>query len=493
MSRYVSFAVLLAVIAFLTIVFFRILSGFLIPLFLAALLVVIFGPLHVRILDFCKGRKKFAALLTTLSILLVVLLPFGMLMTLAVVEGKDVVTNFSVADIKKKVAQLRTNAGLELPVAEEIRDTEATFVKMRDRWSFDDLEFHQELWGEFSSYTNSIATKCPWLVSEEDATAPVDPNHERQSALWETMIETGKAAYVLADDIKLMPPVEEITDENGETVKVSRSVQLSKYHKLVDETAEMFTTIKNDLAGGRALASLKMLVNPSETELSEYSLSIVDFFRSRILSLGGATTAFVAKLIFGCLIMIIALYFFLLDGPAMIESIQGLSPLDDIHEKELVDEFNVVSRAVVVATLLSAIVQGLLAGIGFYFCGFDSVFLLTMLTTAMALVPFVGAASVWVPACLYLYFIQNDLTSAIGLAIYGVAIISMADNVIKPLVLHGQSNLHPLLALLSVLGGVTALGPIGLLVGPMVVAFLQTLLKILQRELTSMESPAATS
>ena len=79
------------------------------------------------------------------------------------------------------------------------------------------------------------------------------------------------------------------------------------------------------------------------------------------------------------------------------------------------------------------------------------------------------------------------LDDTIGLE-YGDAVVSMADNLIKPLILHGQSNLHPLLALLSILGGVTALGPIGLLVGPMVVAFLQTLLKILQRELNSMEA-----
>jgi len=73
------------------------------------------------------------------------------------------------------------------------------------------------------------------------------------------------------------------------------------------------------------------------------------------------------------------------------------------------------------------------------------------------------------------------------LAAYGAGIVSLADNVIKPMVLHGQSNLHPLLALLSVLGGVQALGPIGVLVGPMVVVFLQTLLNILQRELISIE------
>ena len=146
-----------------------------------------------------------------------------------------------------------------------------------------------------------------------------------------------------------------------------------------------------------------------------------------------------------------------------------------------------MSRAVVVATLVSALAQGILAGIGFYFTGFDSIFLLTVLSAVLAMVPFVGAAAVWIPCALYLYFFDNNLTAAIGLAIYGVAVISMADNFIKPFVLHGTSNLHPLLALLSVLGGVTALGPIGILIGPMVVVFLQTLLKILQRELATMD------
>ena len=115
-----------------------------------------------------------------------------------------------------------------------------------------------------------------------------------------------------------------------------------------------------------------------------------------------------------------------------------------------------------------------------------------LLTMALALVPFFGAASVWVPAALFLFFFKENVPAAIGLTIYGAAVVSMADNFIKPLILHGQSNLHPLFALLSILGGVSTLGPIRLLVGPMVVAFLQTLLKILQREMSSMESDAAT-
>jgi predicted PurR-regulated permease PerM len=165
-----------------------------------------------------------------------------------------------------------------------------------------------------------------------------------------------------------------------------------------------------------------------------------------------------------------------------------MSPLEEQHVRELAAEFDRACRAIVSATLLSAVAQGLLAGIGFYFCGLErSVALLTVLTMVLALVPFTGAAAVWIPVSLYLYFYEGSTWTAVALAIYGAVVISGADNVIKPLVLHGQSNLHPLLALLSVLGGIQALGPIGILVGPMVVVFLQVLLRLVQRELSSLD------
>jgi len=173
--------------------------------------------------------------------------------------------------------------------------------------------------------------------------------------------------------------------------------------------------------------------------------------------------------------------------------LKQMTPLDDEHEDELIAEFQNVSRAVVLATILSALAQGALSGIGFYFAGVDSVILLMVLTTVLALVPFVGAAAVWVPCSAWLIFIDGQWSGGIFLAIFGVGVISLADNVIKPFILHGQSNLHPLWALLSVLGGVAALGPIGILIGPMVVVFLQTLLKILQREIASMDQTQSAS
>ena len=186
--------------------------------------------------------------------------------------------------------------------------------------------------------------------------------------------------------------------------------------------------------------------------------------------------------------MIVSMFFFLTDGPAMVTTLMRLSPLDDEYETELLADFESVSRAVVTATLLSALAQGLLGGFGYWVSGLHSVFLLMMLTTLLAMIPFVGSAAVWVPCCLWLYFFEDRLGAAIFLGIWGAAVVSTIDNVIKPFVLHGQSRLHPLLALLSVLGGVNALGPIGILVGPMVVAFRQSLLNILHRELLRFDS-----
>jgi predicted PurR-regulated permease PerM len=199
----------------------------------------------------------------------------------------------------------------------------------------------------------------------------------------------------------------------------------------------------------------------------------------------------------GLVIMVISLYYFLADGPGMIHTVMELSPLEAEYEQELLGRFGQVSRAVVVATLLSALVQGTLAGIGYYFAlpvG-APIFLLTALTMVTAMIPFAGAALMWIPVCVWVYFygerivdgevVQGNWVAALILTIYSTCIVSGVDNIIKPLVLRGQSNLHPLLALLSILGGVQTLGPVGILVGPMLVSFLQALLEMLRKELDS--------
>ena len=198
--------------------------------------------------------------------------------------------------------------------------------------------------------------------------------------------------------------------------------------------------------------------------------------------------------------MVIALYFFLADGPAMINTLMQLSPLGEEHELELLARFRQISRSVVVATLLSAVAQGIAAGIGYYFVlpseapifladgADDGVRDRAVRRRGRRL----GPVCLWLSCCLATATDKHrDRTGwmVVGFGIYCAVVVSGLDNLIKPYVLHGQANLHPLLALLSILGGVKVLGPVGILVGPMLVSFMQALLSIFQREVERWEIP----
>ena len=451
MSRMISFLVLVVIILCIGFLFYRVMIGFLLPLFLAALFVVMFRPLHHWYLVKCKGMPRLAAGLTTVTVMLIVLVPAAIVLTLAVVEASSVITTLDNKELRSKVTALRESLGLQMPYDSELHYFQASFQRLLDD-------------------------------AAGGATSKVDGQALGQ-------LESGLLGFrqELADGLHA-----DLTDE----IESVRSFVLQAqsagpgnvmYQGFVQQAAIEFRNFKVVLLGGEYQTRLKEFVNPSPEELDRLTRRIFAGAPDWVRTIGSATGALTVRVGFGLVIMVISLHFFLADGPAMLSSLMRLSPLDDRHERELLEEFDRVSRAVVVATLLSAAVQGGLAGLGFWVAGLGSVFLLTLLTTVFALIPFVGAAAVWVPASLYLFFFEDRQLAAILLAVYGGGIVSVADNVIKPLVLHGQSNLHPLLALLSVLGGVQALGPIGVLVGPMVVVFLQTLLNILHRELLSLE------
>jgi predicted PurR-regulated permease PerM len=107
------------------------------------------------------------------------------------------------------------------------------------------------------------------------------------------------------------------------------------------------------------------------------------------------------------------------------------------------------------------------------------------------MVPFVGASLIWLPVSVWLIFADGRMMAGTALAIYGLIIISTVDNVIRPWILVEKASLHPLAALVGVLGGIQTLGPTGVFVGPIVVAFLQTILTLLHREFSS--DPADTT
>ena len=476
MSRYISLITLLIVIAILIIVFYKVMAFSFVPLFLAALLVVIFNPFHTWFLKISRGRAKTAAFLTTATILLVVLIPLLALFVLAAFESQQVVQNINQSTLMRNLELTRERFNLELPeVSEELVAVEVRLENMAELEQLEDISYLST--GQLANVA-IYNTDIQRLLDQEYSEAQTI-----QDAWQEYLNEFGRLE-------ELQNQISEPDNGNSDEEEPLRSpaIQLHEFAEQVGNVRKKFSQFKVQVLGGSPFwIWLTELANPNQDTLERYGSAAIEYSREFLVDLGALTTSFLGRLLLGSAIMIISLYFFLLDGPSLLKSLKQLSPIDDAHEDELIDEFSRVSRAVVVATLLAALVQGLLGGIGYYFAGLESVFLLTLLTGCLALVPFVGAAAVWIPCSLWLFFIENDVTAAIGLALYGMLIISLSDNLIKPLVLHGQSNIHPLFALLSVLGGVAALGPIGILIGPMVVAFLQTALKILQHETTSFD------
>ncbi len=128
MSRLVSFIALIASILVIGFLFFRVMAPFLLPLFLAVLLVVIFHPLHHYILDRCKGRVRLAAAVTTCAVLLIVLLPLLIVTVMAAAEGSAMIARQDPAELRDKIARARDQFSLlRMPYASHIRGIERQF------------------------------------------------------------------------------------------------------------------------------------------------------------------------------------------------------------------------------------------------------------------------------------------------------------------------------------------------------------------------------
>jgi len=189
----------------------------------------------------------------------------------------------------------------------------------------------------------------------------------------------------------------------------------------------------------------------------------------------------------------IALYYFMADGPALLAGTRRLIPVKDDYQQRLLGEFETVVRSVVTATLLAAVVQGGLTAIALWVVGavYDLAllrhfFLFFVLATLTSLVPVTGAWLIWAPAAIWLG-LDGHTMGAVVLTAFGVGVIGMLDNVIRIHVLQTDTKLHPLLAFVSVLGGVHAMGLWGVFIGPIVACCLHALVGIFNAELGRMD------
>lgn len=181
------------------------------------------------------------------------------------------------------------------------------------------------------------------------------------------------------------------------------------------------------------------------------------------------------------LISLFSFFFLLRDGKELTLKLRALLPMDQEHQELLFDNIVNSLYAVIHGCLVTALVQGVLAGLGYWFVGLPFALLLGVATVFTALFPIGGSAIIWLPASLYLFAQGTYLQGAI-LLVWGAGIVGTVDNVLKPLFIGSRLRLPTLFLFFGILGGLALFGALGLILGPVLFALLAALLDLYLKE-----------
>lgn len=206
-------------------------------------------------------------------------------------------------------------------------------------------------------------------------------------------------------------------------------------------------------------------------DAEEITQSVANFLAAN----AQAILANVASITLSFFVFLIALYYLLRDGATLAAKVRDLSPLSDDASDLIISRVERAVSSVVKGSLIVAMVQGVLTSVGFLLFGVPDPLLWGAITAVAALIPGIGTSLVIIPAVLYLFIAVSPL-AAFGLAIWGAGAVGLIDNMLGPTLVGKGAELHPLLVLLSVLGGLAFFGPIGFLLGPLVLSLVIALL-----------------
>lgn len=181
------------------------------------------------------------------------------------------------------------------------------------------------------------------------------------------------------------------------------------------------------------------------------------------------------------IVALITLFFLLRDGKEFIRRLQRLLPMDREHQQRLFKNIVDAVLAVVHGSFVVAIVQGLLAGLAYYFLGVPFAVLWGVLTGFFALLPVGGSTLVSIPATIYL-FLQGETIRAFALLAWSLGIVGTVDNILKPLLIGNRLGLPVLFLFFGILGGLALFGAIGIILGPVIFALLRALLDLYSEE-----------
>ncbi len=210
-----------------------------------------------------------------------------------------------------------------------------------------------------------------------------------------------------------------------------------------------------------------------ELNLSEQIKQSISWFAGNL----GTIFAGTVSVVFTFLIAMMGSFYLFRDGEKLVSWMVSVSPLKDAEDKVIMERIAKSIRSVATGTVLVAILQGVMAALGFAIFGIDRPILWGTIGALGALLPGLGTATIMVPAVIYLLY-TGMIGNAIGLLVWAAVTVLIVDNFISPYLMSRGNNLHPFVVLLSVLGGISLFGPIGFIIGPVTVSLFLVLLEL---------------
>ncbi|HOC59200.1 MAG: AI-2E family transporter [Syntrophaceae bacterium] len=194
--------------------------------------------------------------------------------------------------------------------------------------------------------------------------------------------------------------------------------------------------------------------------------AVTNFLVSNLSTFTGNTVIFFVQFA----VMIYCLFYFLRDGEDLIDTLSRYMPVDERHIKTFIDEFSTTSKATLKFTVVIGGIQGLLGGLVFYMTGIESSLVWGVLMVGLSIVPAIGNAIIWVPAGIMM-LAMGHIWQGITILVFGAVVISSVDNLLRPILMGQDIQMHPLLIFLSTLGGIAVFGFSGFVLGPVVASF----------------------
>ncbi|MGK0288618.1 MAG: putative PurR-regulated permease PerM [bacterium] len=246
-------------------------------------------------------------------------------------------------------------------------------------------------------------------------------------------------------------------------------------HKLTPLFQKTLTLLKIEIN----LEMIETKIFEGAQKFSLYLLETVNSWVTNILSF-----------LFKFTIMLLVIYAFFVDGARIKEFMLKLSPLPDSDEEYIIEKFNQMNYVTLVCNGLGGLIQGALAGVGFWIAGIQSVLLWTTFMVVLAFIPLVGISIIYIPACIYLYF-KGKVIASIVLFIYCTVISILTENWFKAQFIGKRVQINSLLVFFSILGGLSVFGMAGIFYGPLIITIFLTFVDSYQEQFYAAEEAEA--